>query len=110
MNQEMRDPTFAILSSLVPEPRHGYAIISDALELSSGSVHLQPGTLYAALERLRLEGLVGIQREEVVQGRLRRYFALTDRGLRTLHAEAERRQASTSRTLARLRSPGTVLP
>jgi DNA-binding PadR family transcriptional regulator len=102
----MREPTFVILTALLPAPRHGYAIISDALELSDGSVILQPGTLYAALDRLRQEGLVVIDHEEVVQGRLRRYFALTDVGVAALREEALRRQAVTSRSLSRL---GTVL-
>lgn len=106
----MREPTFIILTALVAGSRHGYAIIGDALELSGGSVRLQPGTLYAALDRLRVEGLVGIEREEVVQGRLRRYFALTDAGLATLRQEADRRQATTGRALDRLRTPGRVMP
>lgn len=110
MAKEMRDPTFVILSALVSEPRHGYAIITDALALSDGAVRLQPGTLYAALDRLRTEGLVGVEREEVVQGRLRRYFALTDAGIGALSEEAARRQAMTSRLLERLRTPGRVLP
>ena len=110
MAKEMREVTFVILTALVAEPRHGYAIISDALELSAGAVQLQPGTLYAALDRLRAEGLVGVEREEVVQGRLRRYFALTEIGLGVLHKEAARRQAVTKRSLDRLRAPGPVMP
>lgn len=106
----MREPTFAILTALVAEPKHGYAIISDALELSDGAVRLQPGTLYAALDRLRAEGLVDVERDEVVQGRLRRYFALTETGLAALRGEAARRQAMTNRSLDRLRAPGPVMP
>ena len=110
MIKEMREPTFVILTALVAEPRHGYAIISDALELSDGAVRLQPGTLYAALDRLRAEGLVGVEREELAQGRLRRYFALTDAGLSALREEAARRQAMARRSLDRLRAPGPVMP
>lgn len=109
MTKEMREPTFVILTALVAEPRHGYAIISDALGLSDGAVRLQPGTLYSALDRLRADGLVSVEREEVVQGRLRRYFALTETGLRALRKEAARRQTITNRSLDRLRAPGPVM-
>jgi PadR family transcriptional regulator PadR len=109
MTEEMREPTFVILTALVPQPRHGYAIISDALTISDGAVRLQPGTLYAALDRLRAQDLVAVEREEVVQGRLRRYFALTDTGLAALRKEADRRLALTNRSIVRLRDPGPVI-
>lgn len=107
---EMREPTFLLLTTLTAGPRHGYAIISDVLELSDGSIRLQAGTLYAALDRLRAEDLVTVSAEEVVQGRLRRYFSLTEKGVAVLGAEAERRRAVTDRTLARLKKLGPVLP
>jgi PadR family transcriptional regulator PadR len=110
MTKDMREPTFVILTALVPAPRHGYAIITDAFDLSGGTVVLQPGTLYAALDRLRQEGLVAVDHEEVVQGRLRRYFALTDAGTTALSKEALRRETVTTRSLNRLRAAGTVLP
>jgi DNA-binding PadR family transcriptional regulator len=40
------------------------------------------------------EGLVGLDREEVRQGRLRRYLALTGSGQRYLAAETERMAAN----------------
>ena len=54
----MREPTFLILSALADGPKHGYAIIQDAVDQSEGRVRLQAGTLYAALDRLASEGLV----------------------------------------------------
>lgn len=104
MTKEMREPTFAIMSALAEGPRHGYAIITEAAELSGGTVALQAGTLYAALDRLRSERLVEIASEEIVQGRLRRSFALTDRGLEALTAEATRRRETAERALTRLRA------
>jgi Transcriptional regulator PadR-like family len=41
-------------------------------------VTLRAGTLYGALERLDADGLIGVDREEVVDRRLRRYYRLTD--------------------------------
>ncbi len=43
-------------------------------------MRLRAGTLYSAQDRLRLDGLVRVDREEVVEGRLRRYYQLTAEG------------------------------
>lgn len=86
----MREPTFWILTALATEPRHGYGVIQEAARLSDDQVRLQPGTLYAALDRLDAEGLVEVDRDETVDGRNRRYYRLTDDGARALEAETER--------------------
>ena len=98
----MREPTFWILTALASEPRHGYALIQDAERLSAGRVRLQAGTLYAALDRLVAEGLVEPDREEIVRGRARRYYRLTDDGAAALDAEAVRMQASVDAATAQL--------
>jgi DNA-binding PadR family transcriptional regulator len=45
--------------------------------LAAGSQH---GTLYTALDRLREDELIGVDREEIVDNRLRRYYRLTPAG------------------------------
>jgi DNA-binding PadR family transcriptional regulator len=50
------DPALLILTSLVSEARHGYAIIEDVKSFSG--VCLGPGTLYGALARLEQRGLI----------------------------------------------------
>jgi PadR family transcriptional regulator, regulatory protein PadR len=90
----MREPTYFVLASLLDGPLHGYAIIKRAEELSSGRIRLATGTLYTALDRLTAEGNVEFVREEVVDGRIRRYYALTDAGSVALTAEAERMAAA----------------
>ncbi|MEU8004291.1 PadR family transcriptional regulator [Catellatospora sp. NPDC049111] len=86
----MREPTYYILASLQDEPLHGYAIIKRAGELSSGQVRLATGTLYAALDRLAGEQLVRVSDEQIVNGRARRYYTLTEAGLVALREEAAR--------------------
>ncbi len=98
----MREPTFFVLASLADGRKHGYGIIKDAEELSDGRVRLRVGTLYAALERLSAEGLVAAAGDEVVDGRARRYFELTDSGTASLAAEAERQAQNAARARARL--------
>lgn len=99
----MREPTFFVLASLADGRKHGYGIIKDAEELSDGRIHLRVGTLYAALDRLQAEGLVVAAGEEVVAGRLRRYFELTGPGAASLTAESERQAANARRAFERLK-------
>src|SRR5689334_8406297 len=99
----MREPTFLILTALAGGPRHGYGIIQEVGALSSGRVTLLPGTLYTALDRLAAQGLVERDREEIAEGRLRRYYRLSGAGLVALDAEVARLRQLTAAAEARLR-------
>jgi DNA-binding PadR family transcriptional regulator len=100
----MREPTFLILTALADRPRHGYGIIQEVAVLSAGRVALLPGTLYTALDRLAAQGLVARDREEVADGRLRRYYRLTGDGLEALNLEAARLRQLAGVAEARLRA------
>ncbi len=102
----MQEATFMILTALANGSQHGYGIIADVQEISNDRIRLRPGTLYAALERLRLDELVEIDREEIVEGRLRRYYRLTTTGSARLKVEADRLRAHASTALTRLRLAG----
>jgi DNA-binding PadR family transcriptional regulator len=118
MRDPLREPTFMILTALAPGPLHGYAIIGEVAELSGGRLTLRPGTLYGALDRLGEEGLLEPDHEEVVDGRLRRYYRLSDDGAAVLEHEAARLQHNADAARGRLaRRPtrragpaGPVLP
>ncbi|SRR6266540_302848 len=86
----MREPTFLILTALADQARHGYGIIQEVAAMSAGRVTLLPGTLYTALDRLVAQGLVERDREEVADGRLRRYYRLSGNGIAALDAETAR--------------------
>ena len=88
--ETLRQPTYFILAALLEGPLHGYGIIKRVDALSGGELRLRAGTLYAALDRLTDEGRVVADREEVVSGRLRRYYRLTPEGRAILTAEAAR--------------------
>jgi len=105
----LQEPTFLILTSLAQGRKHGYALIKDAAELSSGRVTLKVGTLYAALERLSSEGLISAAGEEIVDGRLRRFYELTEEGAGSLADEVERMRSLSSKAATRL-SQRPVLP
>jgi DNA-binding PadR family transcriptional regulator len=102
----MRRPSFLILSALALGPLHGYAVIKEVERLSADSVHLAAGTLYAALDRLTDEGLIEVDHEETVDGRLRRYYRLTVTGTAALAAEAEQMRRDARMVAQRLRRAG----
>lgn len=101
---QMREPTFLILTALAGGPRHGYGIIQEVAVLSAARVSLLPGTLYTALDRLTAQGLVEPDREEVVDGRLRRYYRLTPGGLDALRTETARLRQLATAAETRLRA------
>ena len=103
----MREPTWFILTALAGRAQlHGYGITQDVGQLSEGRVQLRAGTLYAALDRLVAEGLVEAVGDEVVDGRHRRYYALTGAGRRILAEEAARRARLSRQALRRLAIAG----
>jgi DNA-binding PadR family transcriptional regulator len=106
----LQEPTFFILTALTGPPLHGYGIMQAVGGLSVGRLTLRPGTLYAALDRLTAEGLIVVDREEAVDGRLRRYYRLTDDGASVLSAEAERLRANAALAAGRLRRRAVARP
>src|SRR6266480_4723070 len=100
----MQEPTFLILTALAERPLHGYGVVQEVKALSDGRVTLRAGTLYGALERLTGDGLVEVEREEAVDGRLRRYYRLTRDGARTLGEEVARIRTNADAAASRLRA------
>jgi DNA-binding PadR family transcriptional regulator len=86
----LREPSYFVLAALLGGPLHGYAVIKRVAELSDKRVTLAAGSLYSVIDRLLGEGLVTADGEEIVNGRARRYYRLTDEGHRVLAEEADR--------------------
>jgi DNA-binding PadR family transcriptional regulator len=103
----VQEVTFLILTALAGGSQHGYGIITDVEEISQRRVRLGAGTLYAALDRLREDGLIEVDREEIVDSRLRRYYRLTNDGSERLAEEAARLRANAQVAIARLKSNPT---
>lgn len=83
------EPGLLILASLAGSPKHGHAMIADIYQLAG--IHLGPGTLYGALHRLEVRGLI----EPLEAEDARRPYRLTVLG-RTVLAK----QLATFRRLA----------
>jgi DNA-binding PadR family transcriptional regulator len=90
--QPLREPTFFILLSLSPGPKHGYAILKEVEALSEGRVRLSTGTLYGAIKRLLDDGWIRRVDDPLPKDtrRERKAYALTEQGRRVLNAEIER--------------------
>jgi DNA-binding PadR family transcriptional regulator len=85
-----------ILTSLLPGPRHGYAIIKDVQDVAG--VVLGPGTLYAALSRLEALGLV----EALAPEERRRPYRITGAGRTLVRDRLERMRTVAQTGLQRL--------
>jgi DNA-binding PadR family transcriptional regulator len=105
----MSSASYFILAALLDGPLHGYGIIKQAAELSDGRVRLAAGTLYGALDRLAEEGLILASGQEVVAGRTRRYYRLTDHGVQALHREAARMEQA-ARVVTRRPGSAAITP
>jgi DNA-binding PadR family transcriptional regulator len=84
---------FHILLALAKGERHGYAIMQDVAASTTGKLRLGPGTLYGTIKRLLADGLIieaGERPDTELADERRRYYRLSDLGLRVASAEAER--------------------
>jgi DNA-binding PadR family transcriptional regulator len=102
VTQPLREPTFLILTALAGGRLHGYGITADVERSSGGRVRLRAGTLYGALDRLVAERHIAPDGDEVVDGRLRRYYVLTPAGRDLVRAEAARMAAQAAEAARRL--------
>jgi DNA-binding PadR family transcriptional regulator len=102
VERSMQEPTLLLLTALADAPRHGYALIQEIAAISAGRVTMRTGTLYGALERLLGQGLIRVESEEIVEGRARRTYALTDSGRQALATEADRLRAVATEAQRRL--------
>jgi DNA-binding PadR family transcriptional regulator len=86
---------FHIMLSLAGGEQHGYGIMQEVLNRTSGKVRLWPATLYGSIKRLIEAELIEASDErptpELDDAR-RRYYRLTVLGKRVLDAECERLQ------------------
>ncbi len=91
----LTEPTFFILLSLAPGPKHGYGILKDVQALSDGRIVLSAGTLYGALKRLLDQGWIkpAARSRPVASEHARRLYALSELGRQILSAESSRLQA-----------------
>jgi len=77
-----------ILKTLSRDVMHGYGIAEHIRQMSDEVLHVEEGSLYPALQRLQLQGLIGSEWGHSINNRRARYYRLTRAGRRQL-GEAE---------------------
>ncbi|MEV7422152.1 MULTISPECIES: PadR family transcriptional regulator [unclassified Streptomyces] len=107
-NPSLTEPQYFILAALMDGPLHGYGIIKAAEQATDGRLRIAVGTLYGALDRMERAGLVAADHEEIVAGRARRYYRLTEDGTAVLGREAQRMRQAAAVVIGRARDVGAA--
>lgn len=81
---------FQILLALAEEDLHGYAIMRQVAEQTSGRMRLGPGTLYSSIQVLLEEKLIEEVEAREHDNPRRRSYHLTSSGRKLARSEAER--------------------
>ena len=69
-----------LLCLLARRQMYGYQVIKELEQGSQGYFRFKEGTLYPALHRLEVAGLVCGQWQMLPSGRQRKYYSITDKG------------------------------
>ncbi|MEU5837653.1 PadR family transcriptional regulator [Streptomyces diacarni] len=104
----LTESQYFILAALMKGPLHGYGIIKAAGAATDGRLRIAVGTLYGALERLERADLVAVDHEEIVDGRARRYYRITEKGNEVLGREALRMQQAAALVIGRSPNGGVA--
>jgi transcriptional regulator len=93
-SQEMLQGTLdmLILQTLIPGPAHGHTIAHVIEHASEDVLQVEQGSLYPALHRLADQGWVSSYWGTSENNRKAKYYKLTLKGRKQLHAETSRWQ------------------
>src|SRR5690349_9584513 len=84
---------FHVLLALADGEQHGYAIMQEVVESTSGRIKMGPGTLYGTIKRLLESNLIeecDERPDPKLDDERRRYYRLTGLGQKVVKAEAVR--------------------
>ena len=89
-----------ILRTLATSPNHGFAIAKRIRQISSSVLRVEQGSLYPALHRMEVDGLIESYWGTTENNRQAKYYRLTTRGKKKLASETERWHAIASAVAA----------
>ena len=78
-----------VLKTLSLAPMHGWGISQRIQQISDGTLEVNQGSLYPALQRLEKDGLIASEWGTTDNNRQARYYRLTAAGRRALGQELE---------------------
>ena len=76
-----------ILHLLENRDMYGYQIISELADQSDNIFEFQEGTLYPVLHAMQKDGYIESYAVKAENGRLRKYYKITERGKKQLYAK-----------------------
>ena len=77
-----------ILKTLAKGPLHGYGIAQSIQQVSEEVLRVEEGSLYPALHRLEIDGVIDSEWGQSVNNRRAKYYRLSPRGRKQLQTEA----------------------
>lgn len=77
-----------VLKTLSRGPMHGYGIAQSIQQVSAEVLRVEEGSLYPALHRLELDGMVESEWGQSANNRRAKYYRLTALGRKQMQAEA----------------------
>jgi transcriptional regulator len=95
-----------ILKTLSRQVMHGYGIAEHIRQVSADVLRVEEGSLYPALQRLQLQGLITSEWGHSANNRRARYYRLTAAGRRAL-GESESSFSRLIEAIARVMTPAT---
>jgi DNA-binding PadR family transcriptional regulator len=81
----LTEATYYILLALVT-PKHGYAVMQEAEQISQGTLRLAPGTIYGAFTTLEGNKLIAM----VDKAGRRKIYQITETGIQVLLGQIQR--------------------
>ena len=95
-----------ILKTLSRQVMHGYGVAEHIRQVSSEVLQVEEGSLYPALQRLQLQGLIASEWGYSANNRRARYYRLTAAGRRRL-GESETSFSRLVEAIGRVMKPAT---
>jgi PadR family transcriptional regulator PadR len=78
-----------VLKTLARGPMHGWGIAQSIQQISEEVLRVEEGSLYPALHRMELDGLIDAEWGQSENKRRAKFYRLTDRGRKALAAETD---------------------
>ncbi|MBD3897278.1 PadR family transcriptional regulator [Halomonas sp. ML-15] len=100
---------FFVLSVLHRKPMHGYEVVQAVERSTKGCCSPSEGTVYPMLNEFEAGGYLSSS-AEVVQGRSRKVYALTDKGREAFQMAVDAWLEATDCILASRRMAGGAIP
>ena len=87
--QSMEHTSLVVLHLLSTQDMYGYQMISELERKFDSTFSMKEGTLYPILKGLENEGAVEAYQQETPNGRVRKYYHLTEKGKKQLAEETQ---------------------